>query len=78
MASLVEETTSEGLCCNLVGAVRMVGGPRYNVRDRGAMRKNQSKVWRSRMRIGKELKKRGDRISGAPDVQHQPVPGWAT
>ena len=77
MASLVEETTREGLFCRLIDAVRLVGGYRYNVRDQETMRKNQTLAWRSRMRIGKELRRQGDRMSGAFDVRNCLVPEWA-
>lgn len=77
-ACLADETARQGLFCMLVDAVRMVGGPEYNVRDQENMKKNQSMAWRSRMRIGRELRARGDRMSGAPDVQDRPVPEWAT
>ncbi len=78
LASLVEEATREGLFCSLFDAVRMVGGPGYNVRDQETLRKNQTLAWRSRMRIGKELRKTGDRMSGITDVRNCPVPEWAT
>ena len=76
-ATLVDETAREGLFCRLSEAVRLVGGTNYNVRNQANMRKNQSLAWRSRMRIGRELRKGAHPLSGITDVNNQPVPEWA-